>query len=229
MRYEKTPFSIPNAPFLRDPGGISFHVLALWRQQCRFTRLGDAVMLTTSMSLLERLCQPGERLAWDRFVDLYTPLLFSWARRVGLKEADAADLVQDVFVTLVQTMPTFVYDRQGSFRAWLKTVTLNKWRNRCKKIAKGPVAADNLAEVASPDALEAFWDAQFQQQLARRALEILQSDFQPATWQAFWEHVVNNRPAPEVAQQLGLTAGAVYAAKYRVLDRLRQELTGMMD
>jgi RNA polymerase sigma-70 factor (ECF subfamily) len=186
-------------------------------------------MMTTSLSLLERLRQPGERGAWDRFVELYTPLLFSWARRVGLKDADAADLVQDVFVTLVQTLPTFAYDHHRSFRAWLRTVTLNKWRARCKKLARAPATNGYLHEVASPDELEAFWDAQYCQHLTRQALQILQADFQPTTWKAFWEHVVNDRSAPDVAGELGLTAGAVYAAKFRVLDRLRQELAGMLD
>jgi RNA polymerase sigma-70 factor, ECF subfamily len=69
----------------------------------------------------------------------------------------------------------------------------------------------------------------YRQHIARRALQILQADFQPTTWKAFWEHVVNDRPAPAVAQELGLTAGAVYAAKFRILDRLRQELAGMLE
>src|SRR5438874_1167415 len=90
-------------------------------------------MSTTPASLLERLRQPFEPEAWARFVSLYTPLIFSWARRVGLQEQDAADLVQEVFVTLLQVLPTFTYDRHRSFRRWLRTVTLNKWRNNRKQ------------------------------------------------------------------------------------------------
>src|SRR5947207_15381474 len=85
-------------------------------------------MTKTPASLLERLRQPFEPEAWSRFVALYTPLIYSWARRVGLQEPDAADLVQDVFVTLLQVLPTFAYDRRQSFRKWLRTVTLNRWR-----------------------------------------------------------------------------------------------------
>jgi RNA polymerase sigma-70 factor (ECF subfamily) len=189
-------------------------------------------MLTTSLSLLERLRQPGERRAWDRFVELYTPLLLSWARRAGLQESDAADLVQDVFVTLVQIMPTFTYDRQKSFRAWLKTITLNKWRDRCEKLAKRPAlpgGGDRLNDLAGPNDLEAFWNAEYRQHVTRQALQILQADFQPATWKAFWEHVVVGRPAPEVGRELGVTPGAVYAAKLRILGRLRDEFAGMLD
>jgi RNA polymerase sigma-70 factor, ECF subfamily len=74
-------------------------------------------MESTSSSLLLRLRQPGEQASWQRFVDLYTPLLYFWACRMGLSSADAADLVQDVFVTLVQKLPQFEYDSGKSFRA----------------------------------------------------------------------------------------------------------------
>ena len=80
-------------------------------------------MNTTSFSLLERLRQPSDSAAWDRFVELYTPLLFYWGRRAGLQSADAADLVQDVFEVLLHKLPEFQYDRQKSFRSWLRTVT----------------------------------------------------------------------------------------------------------
>ena len=80
-------------------------------------------MNTTSFSLLERLRQPSDSAAWDRFVELYTPLLFYWGRRAGLQSADAADLVQDVFEVLLRKLPEFQYDRQKSFRSWLRTVT----------------------------------------------------------------------------------------------------------
>jgi RNA polymerase sigma-70 factor (ECF subfamily) len=74
---------------------------------------------STSSSLLNRVRQPEDRQAWDRFVALYTPLLYSWTFRVWLSEADAADLVQDVFVILLKKLPEFEYDPNQSFRAWL--------------------------------------------------------------------------------------------------------------
>jgi RNA polymerase sigma-70 factor (ECF subfamily) len=79
----------------------------------------------TPASLLHRLRQPNAVDAWPRFVELYTPLLYYWAKRLGLQQQDAADLVQDVFVLLVQKLPEFAYDRHKSFRGWLRTVTLN--------------------------------------------------------------------------------------------------------
>ena len=74
---------------------------------------------TTFASLLERLRQPGSPGAWPRFVRLYTPLLHYWVRRTGFSDADADDLVQEVFAALVQKMPAFAYDKDKTFRGWL--------------------------------------------------------------------------------------------------------------
>src|SRR5262245_52394361 len=170
-------------------------------------------MTKTPSSLLERLRQPFEPEAWARFVALYTPLIYSLARRTGLQEEDAADLVQEVFVTLLQVLPTFVYDRHKSFRRWLRTITLNKWRNSQKRWEQRIVhgGAGKLEAVADPDDLEALWEAEYQQHLVGQALRIMQTDFQESTWKACWETVVEGRPAVEVGADLGLSVGAVYA------------------
>ncbi len=188
-------------------------------------------MYTTSISLLERLRRPGEREAWDRFVELYTPLLFRWACRMGLPEADAADLVQDVLLVLVQKLPEFVYDRHGSFRAWLRTITANKWRDRCRRrSAPGANARPaDLSGLPAPQDPDALGEAEYRQYLARRAMELMQSEFQPATWKACWETAVCGRPAAQVAAELGVSVDAVYAAKSRVLRRLRALLAGLME
>jgi RNA polymerase sigma-70 factor (ECF subfamily) len=115
-------------------------------------------METTSVSLLERLRQPDQPRAWERFVELYTPLLLYWARRRGLQHQDAADLVQDVLTVLVRKLPEFTYDRRRSFRGWLRTVLLNKWRDR-QRLHRLPLAGAeevDLAEVAAPDEVDAF-------------------------------------------------------------------------
>jgi len=186
-------------------------------------------MTRTPASLLQRLREANAPEAWERLVLLYTPLIYTWARQAGLQESDAADLVQDVFVTLVQTLPSFDYDRRKSFRRWLRTITLNKWRDRQKK--RQPATGDPAIlqeELSAPDE-EQFWEVDYRKQLVQRALSIMSRDFQPATWKAFWEQVVEGRPAAEVAAELGLTIGAAYAAKFRVLNRLRQEMAGMLD
>lgn len=188
-------------------------------------------MHTTSVSLLERLRQPAEREAWPRFVQLYTPFLYGWARRAGLQNQDAADLVQEVLVVLVQKLPEFAYDRQQSFRGWLRTVTLNKWRDmRRRRLAALPAgSAPDLAEVAVPDTAAALEEAEYRQHLVKRALELMEVEFHPTTWKACWEYMIIDRPAAEVARELGITVNAVYLAKSRVLARLRQELEGLLD
>ena len=188
-------------------------------------------MTKTPTSLLERLREPCETEAWERFVLLYTPLIYAWGRHVGLQEQDAADLVQEVFVKMIRVLPTFTYDAHKGFRRWLRTVTLNTWRDRRKRRGDQPLPGDEgaLADVPAPNNLEPFWEIEYRQQVINRAMALLQADFQPATWKAFWEQVVVGRPAKEVAIELGMTPGAAYAAKFRVLDRLRQELAGMLE
>jgi RNA polymerase sigma-70 factor (ECF subfamily) len=186
--------------------------------------------METPVSLLERLRQPAQNQAWARFVELYTPLLFHWARRQGCQEAEAADLVQEVLLLLMRKLPEFTYDHHRSFRGWLHTVARNCWQN-LRRRAELPRAADapDLADIAAPDGDDFFAEAEYRQRLVGRALALMRADFQPATWQACWECVVNAKPAAVVAQELGLSLGAVYMAKSRVLSRLRQELNGLVD
>jgi RNA polymerase sigma-70 factor (ECF subfamily) len=186
--------------------------------------------MDTPASLLERLRRPGDAAAWARFVELYTPLLYRWARRAGLQEADAADLVQEVLALLFRKLPEFTYDRGRSFRAWLRTVTLNKWREGLRKRPPVPVREGGaLAEAVAPDEVAAFEEAEYRRSLVRQALRALQGEFPGSTWKAFEAYVLRGLPAEEVAAQLGLRVGTVYAAKSRVLARLHQELDGLLD
>ena len=120
-------------------------------------------MDTTHASLLMRLREPAEQEAWARFVKLYTPLLYAWARRLPLREQDAADLVQDVFTVLVRKLPEFDYDRHKSFRAWLRTVTLNRWHDHQRRRGIRPKEASNLplSGVADSDHAAAFEEAEY--------------------------------------------------------------------
>jgi RNA polymerase sigma-70 factor (ECF subfamily) len=188
-------------------------------------------MNTTSVSLLERLRQPGAAEAWERLVELYTPLLYYWACRIGLCEADAADLVQEVFAVLVQKLPEFMYDRHKSFRGWLRTILLNRWRDQRRRAAAAHFQSNDELLASVPDSAnpERFWEIEYREQLVGRALELMQSEFQPKTWKACWETVVSDRPAAAVAAELGMSVDTVYAAKSRVLRRLRQELEGLLD
>jgi RNA polymerase sigma-70 factor (ECF subfamily) len=176
------------------------------------------------------LRDPDAKDAWDRFVELYTPLLYTWAWRRGLQEADADDLVQDVLSTVVDKLPEFEYDPNRSFRAWLRTILLNKWRTQLRRRQPGPLQ-DGGANIPAPDndpALD-LAAAEYGQQLVCQALKLIQAEFQLPTWKACWEVVVGGRSATAVARELGMTVNAVYVAKCRVLARLRRELEGLLD
>lgn len=185
---------------------------------------------TTSVSLLQRIRQEGADRDWRRFVDLYTPLLFHWIRQAGIRPPDDADVVQDVFALLIEKLPLFEYDAAGSFRGWLRTVVVNKARDRqrrkllpCEhdeaKLAKAVAAVDD------PNG----WEGEQQAFLAATAMRIMRTEFQETTWRACWEFVVNGRPAAEIAAELGISENGVYVAKCRVMRRLRKELSGLLD
>lgn len=186
---------------------------------------------TTPATLLDRLRGAPDESTWGLLVRLYAPLLFHWARRCGVSEHDAADLVQEVFVILVKTLPTFDYHaRAGKFRGWLRTLMLNKLRDRKRQEARADKARAQVAvEPELPDGAEAFWEAEYQQELARRALALMRAEFAETTWKACWETVVQGRTPDEVARELGISENAVYIAKCRVLRRLRQELAGLVE
>lgn len=185
-------------------------------------------MDTTQPSLLERLAAGTDVTAWDRFVGLYTPLLMRWCGRLGLAEADAADFTQDVFLVAVTHLPEFRYDPSKSFRAWLKTVLMNVWRKHQRKASRLPTGGDP-DHVAESDPGDLVDEAEHNDFLVRRAMAVAQADFEPDTWKACWEFVVNDRPAADVAAELGISVNAVYLAKSRVLRHLRAELAGLIE
>lgn len=184
-------------------------------------------MHTTPPSLLEQLRQPGQQEAWDRFAELYTPLLYYWARSQNLMEADAADLVQEVFVLLVTKLPHFQYDQNGSFRGWLRTLTLNKHRELQRR--KKPEAVEELVDIPAKDTDGILEENAYRFHLVQQMLHILQDQFPPSTWQLFQEYVIESRNPREIAATRKVTLGTIYAAKSKVLHRLRQELAGLLE
>lgn len=189
-------------------------------------------MNTTSVTLLDRLARGTDKDAWGKFVDLYTPMLLAWCKRLGLSDADSADLAQNVFVALYEKLPEFQYDPNRSFRAWLKTVLLNAWRNQARKQTAASTRSSGALDldlIPDTDPRIELDEAEYRAQLVRRALALVQEQFEPNTWKACWEFVVNDRPAAEVAAELGLSVNAVYLAKSRVLRYLRHELRWFLD
>ncbi len=189
-------------------------------------------MSTTSVTLLDQLRHQPTPEAWQRFVDIYSPMLLRYAVSRGIRQDDAADLIQDAFVVLVEKLPAFEYAPGGGFRRWLFTILLNKWRDRKRAAARTPVvpAGSHLPEPpAGDDPADFIGEAEYRQQVVARAVDLMKSEFEPATWKACWEHGVLGRPAAEVAAELGVTVNAVYLSTSRVLRRLRGSLRGLLD
>lgn len=197
-----------------------------------FPRHSERDMDSTSVSLLKRLREPNAGSAWQRFVDLYAPLIYHWGLHQGLSSADAADLVQEVLALLVVKLPTFEYDPSRRFRGWLRTMTVNKARDLHRRNAVNPLVGQaqtlSLQEKAIAS-LDLFEEAEYQSFLVNRALELMRSEFREETWRACWLLVVEGKKARDVAKELGLSLNSVYLAKSRVLGRLREELAGLIE
>src|SRR5262249_51372360 len=133
--------------------------------------------METPASLLERLRQPAQDQAWARFVELHTPLLYTWARSTGCQESDAADLVQDVLLLLVRKLPPFASEKHKSFRGWLHTLPLNKWRERRRRTPPAPAGGkQDLHEIPGAEELGAFEEDEYRRYLVQRALQTLRPE-----------------------------------------------------
>ena len=188
-------------------------------------------MDSTSVSLLKRLREPSPEPAWARFVELYAPLIFHWGRRHGLNPTDAADLVQEVLAVLVVKLPVFDYDPSRRFRGWLRTVTVNKARDFQRRESAQSRTRATAGELASlvAESADPFEETEYQVYIVRRALQLMQAEFEPATWQACWKQVGEGASAAETALALGISANSARIAKCRVLRRLREELEGLLE
>lgn len=193
------------------------------------TDRGSSHAKSASTSLIRRL-KTRDDAAWQRLLDLYVPLIFSWCRHSGLTGDDAADVVQDVFRSVHNGIAGFQYKRSGdTFRGWLRTITRNKINDHFRKQAKQPVAIGGtdahqrfmeLAETDSPESPDSGAIAG----LMHRAMDLIHAEFEERTWRAFWLATVDNRSTGDIAEHLGMSPGAVRQAKYKVLRRLREEL-----
>lgn len=184
----------------------------------------------TRASLLVRLRDGGDAGAWREFVRLYAPIIYGFARKRGLQDADAADLMQDVLRSVSSAVHRLNYDPiRGTFRGWLFTVTRNKIFNflegRARRVqGSGDSRVQQRLEQHADDHLADDWEADYQRSLAARAMERVKDEFQPATWEAFLLTAVEGQTPAQVSARVGLSVGAIYVAKSRVVARLRQEI-----
>jgi RNA polymerase sigma factor (sigma-70 family) len=187
---------------------------------------------TTRPSLVLRLRDPGDGPAWAEFVEIYEPLIYRLAVNKGLQDADAMDLCQDVFRAVAAAIERWDPDpAKGRFRAWLFRIARNLLVNflvaqRRQPRGTGSTSVQELLEAqpAGDAEAEAEFAAEFRHRAFRWAADQVKNEFATSTWSAFWQTGVENKPVTDVAENLGLSAGAVYIARSRVLARLRERV-----
>jgi RNA polymerase sigma-70 factor (ECF subfamily) len=190
----------------------------------------------TSPSLLRRVLACDTE-AWQRFVTIYAPLVYDWARTQGVPASDAEDIVQEVLAAVSRSLASFRQGQPGvSFRKWLWGICAHKIKDyyrdlRSRTSAEGGSSAYlRLQQVPdTPPAEETEEGRREISQLRRRAVLQLRGLFEPQVWGAFWRVVVEGDAPAEVARALGVSVWAVYKAKSRVLLRLREELEGLVE
>jgi RNA polymerase sigma-70 factor (ECF subfamily) len=191
----------------------------------------------TRASLLVRIRDAHDTDAWRQFLQVYAPVVYGYARKRGLQDADAADLMQEVFRSVAASAGRLDYDpERGSFRGWLYTVTRNKLynfldRNRNQVRGSGGSGAQELLEkqVGREEDGADLWDREYERRLFAWATEQVRDEFQEATWQAFWLTAVEGKSAREAGAATGMSPGAIYVAKSRILARLRQQIRRLQD
>ena len=186
----------------------------------------------TRASLLVRLRDPNDGEAWKDFVRLYAAVIYGFARKRGLQDADAADLMQEVLRSVAGHVGRLDYDPgKGTFRGWLYAITRNKVYNFLdarRRQARGTGdsnAHQRLEEQPGREGDADDWDREYERKAFAWAADRVKNEFQPNTWQAFWLTAVDGQNARDVGRRLGLSPGAVYVAKSRVLARLREEIS----
>jgi RNA polymerase sigma factor (sigma-70 family) len=185
----------------------------------------------TRPSLMVRLRDPRDERAWEEFVEIYEPLIYRLARGRGLQDADAAELVQEVFAAVSSAVERWNPDRrQGKFRSWLFTVARNLMIDRLRTRRRHTQGSGKtevrraLEQQPAPGAPEeaGLFELEYQRQVFRWAVEQIRDEFRENTWKAFWLTAVDGQSPKDVARRLGLTVGAVYKCRSRVMGRLRE-------
>lgn len=176
-----------------------------------------------------RLPGGADRDAWERFVASYGPFLHRYARRRGVDEASAGDLVQQILMRVHRSVANWQPQADGPrFRNWLMTVARNQTITFCRQLERhrgvGGSAAQLVFDAAAAEADDSAADREYRREVLLWAAAQVRDDVQPQTWQAFWLTAVEGRSCSEVAADLGLSIGSVYAARSRLLKRIREQI-----
>jgi RNA polymerase sigma factor (sigma-70 family) len=192
--------------------------------------------LPTRITLLNRIKNLDDSEGWRDFFDTYAGLIFSYALRYGLTQAEAEDVVQDTVIEVSRKMPGFQYDPKRSFKGWLLNTTRWRIQDQLRK-RKGPgreVSApldgssqtdlvDRLPD-PSGDYLEEVWEEEWQRNLMAAAIDKVKSMVKPRQYQIFDLVVIKEWPVEKVAATLKVSKGQVYLTKFRITHMLKKQV-----
>jgi RNA polymerase sigma factor (sigma-70 family) len=196
--------------------------------------VGDS--LPTRASLLGRLRDLGDSESWRDFFETYWRLIYNVARKSGLADPEAQDVVQETVIAVARKMPEFRYDpAKGSFKQWLLLVTRRRIQDSLRRLYRSvPAAAGTPEEIArrteaipatepAPDMqIDATWENEWRENLFQLALTRVRLKAQPKSYQVFDYCVLQELPAGQVAKMLGLSSAQVYLARHRMSAAVRR-------
>lgn len=181
----------------------------------------------TRASLILRLQDAADIVAWDEFAEIYAPVVYRSARRLGLQPADADDVVQEVLSAVAQSVKDWIVrDDRGAFRAWLYRIARNTaidylTRRKHRPWANGGEAARQLDQIEAKGDVSSQFDVEVRREIFARASDKVRSQVSDTTWQAFHRTAVLGQPIEAVAAQLNVSPGSIYIARSRVMKRLQ--------
>lgn len=195
----------------------------------------DAPLLETRSSLINRLKATINGESWEVFFDTYGNLIFNVARRAGLSEADAQDIVQETIVKVHKSLDRFQYDRnRGSFKGWLHSVTRSRLAEHFKKQQKrlplnqpfNDTTDEPTADISDPKGLELerIWDEEWHKNLIDSSLTRIKRIVSPKQFQIFKCYCIDEWTVTEICKALNVNSAQVYMAKQRVGKLFKQEL-----
>jgi RNA polymerase sigma-70 factor (ECF subfamily) len=184
----------------------------------------------TSTSLLDGLLDPQNDRVWTEFFERYGPIVHAFARKLGLRDHEAEDAVQETMVTFVTKYREGAYDREkGRLRSWLcglahhKILHLHDRRQRRERQAGGPSRRSPSLE-SIPDSNDAaeIWEAEWRHAVVRHCLDLIRDETDPVRLRAFELYTLQGWSADDVAAELGISRNMVYLSKSRVLARVSE-------
>lgn len=187
----------------------------------------DYDSLPTRRSLLSRLRNVEDDASWHAFFNAYWRLIYNVARKSGLSDDAAQEVVQETVISVARKMPGFRYEpEKGSFKQWLLLITRRRIHDHLRKVYRSlPPAPGGVTDAETRrhgDAetphteMDEEWELAWQQNLYEAALARVRKQASPKAYQVFDYCVLQDTPAGQVAKMLGLNAAQVYLAKHRV-------------